>query len=69
MVSTSSQGRASFGDQAVKKMKGRPGTKVKLTIISDDGETKTLTLKRAIIKVESVKSSEKMLAGADSEDD
>ena len=56
-------------NQAVKKMKGRPGTKVKLTIISDDGETKTLTLKRAIIKVESVKSSEKMLAGADSEDD
>ena len=55
-------------NQAVKKMKGRPGTKVKLTIVSDDGESKTLTLKRAIIKVESVKSSEKMLAGADAED-
>ncbi|MBQ2017357.1 MAG: S41 family peptidase, partial [Alphaproteobacteria bacterium] len=55
-------------NQAVKKMKGRPGTKVKLTIVSDDGESKTLTLKRAIIKVESVKSSEKMLAGADPED-
>ncbi len=55
-------------NQAVKKMKGRPGTKVKLTIVSDDGESKTLNLKRAIIKVESVKSSEKMLAGADPED-
>lgn len=55
-------------NQAVKKMKGRPGTKVKLTIVSDDGESKELTLKRAIIKVESVKSSEKMLADADPED-
>lgn len=55
-------------NQAVKKMKGRPGTKVKLTIVSDDGESKELTLKRAIIKVESVKSSEKMLDGADPED-
>ena len=55
-------------NQAVKKMKGRPGTKVRLTIISDDGESKELTLKRAIIKVESVKSSEKTLAGADPED-
>ncbi len=56
-------------NQAVKKMKGRPGTKVKLTVVSDDGESKTMTLKRAIIKVESVKSSEKMLAGADPEDE
>ncbi|MBO5739800.1 MAG: S41 family peptidase [Alphaproteobacteria bacterium] len=55
-------------NQAVKKMKGRPGTKVKLTVISDDGEPKEMTLKRAIIKVESVKSSEKMLADADPED-
>ena len=55
-------------NQAVKKMKGRPGTKVKLTIISDDGEPKTLTLKRDIIKVKSVKFEEKMLAGADAED-
>ena len=55
-------------NQAVKKMKGRPGTKVKLTIVSDDGESKELTLKRAIIKVESVKSAEKMLADADPED-
>lgn len=55
-------------NQAVKKMKGRPGTKVKLTVVSDDGESKTLTLKRAIIKVESVKSSEKTLAGSDPDD-
>ena len=54
-------------NQAVKKMKGRPGTKVKLTIISD-GEEKTLTLKRAIIKVESVKHDVKTMADADPED-
>ena len=55
-------------NQAVKKMKGRPGTKVKLTVVSDDGESREMTLKRAIIKVESVKHKVKMLAGADSED-
>ncbi len=55
-------------NQAVKKMKGRPGTKVKLTIVSDDREPKTLTLKRAIIKVKSVKFSEKMQKDADPED-
>lgn len=52
-------------NQAVKKMKGRPGTKVKLTIVSDDGEPKTLTLKRAIIKVKSVKYEEKSIADTD----
>ncbi len=53
-------------NQAVKKMKGRPGTKVKLTIVSDDDrEPRTLTLKRAIIKVDSVKSEVKSLADAD----
>ncbi len=53
-------------NQAVKKMKGRPGTKVKLTVVSDDDrEPRTLTLKRAIIKVESVKFEEKTLADAD----
>lgn len=53
-------------NQAVKKMKGRPGTRVKLTIISDaDKEPRTLTLKRAIIKVQSVKHSEKTLADAE----
>lgn len=53
-------------NQAVKKMKGRPGTKVKLTVIpSDGGEVKEYTLKRAIIKVESVKFEEKSLANAD----
>ena len=41
-------------NQAVKKMKGRPGTKVTLTILSDGNEPKTLTLKRDIIKVKSV---------------
>ena len=56
-------------NQAVKKMKGRPGTKVKLTIISEDGEPKTLTLKRDIIKVKSVKFEEKVLATADKEDE
>ncbi len=53
-------------NQAVKKMKGRPGTKVKLTIMSeDDREPRTLTLKRAIIKVDSVKFSEKTIADAE----
>ena len=46
-------------------MKGKPGTKVKLTIVSGTNEPKTLTLKRAIIKVQSVKFSEKTLADAD----
>ena len=55
-------------NQAVKKMKGRPGTKVKLTVVSDDGEPKEMTLKRAIIKVESVKHDVKMLADADADD-
>ncbi|MBQ0013526.1 MAG: S41 family peptidase [Proteobacteria bacterium] len=52
-------------NQAVKKMKGKPGTKVKLTIVSEDSEPKTLTLKRDIIKVKSVKAEEKRLADAD----
>jgi len=52
-------------NQAVKKMKGRPGTKVTLTIVSDDNEPKTMTLKRDIIKVKSVKFSEKQLAESD----
>ncbi len=46
-------------NQAVKKMKGRPGTKVKLTVITEGKEPRTLTLKRAIIKVKSVKYEEK----------
>jgi carboxyl-terminal processing protease len=46
-------------NQAVKQMKGRPGTKVKLTIIQSGKEPKTVTLKRDIIKVKSVKFSEK----------
>lgn len=55
-------------NQAVKKMKGRPGTKVKLTVISDGEEPRTITLKRAIIKVKSVKFEEKSLADADPDD-
>ena len=54
-------------NQAVKKMKGKPGTKVKLTVISGDKEPETITLKRAIIKVKSVKFDDKKLA--DAEDD
>lgn len=42
-------------NQAVKKMKGKPGTKVKLTVISEGDEPRELTLKRDIIKVKSVK--------------
>lgn len=56
-------------NQAVKKMKGRPGTKVKLTVISDGEEPRTITLKRAIIKVKSVKFEEKKLADADDDTD
>ncbi|MCR5194435.1 MAG: S41 family peptidase [Alphaproteobacteria bacterium] len=52
-------------NQAVKKMKGKPGTKVKLTIVSKDEDPKTLTLKRAIIKVKSIKFEEKKLAESD----
>ncbi|MBO4700192.1 MAG: S41 family peptidase [Alphaproteobacteria bacterium] len=54
-------------NQAVKKMKGKPGTKVKLTVISGDNEPKTITLKRAIIKVKSIKFEEKQLADADTD--
>ncbi len=52
-------------NQAVKKMKGKPGTKVKLTLLSEDSEPRTITLKRDIIKVKSVKFEEKRLADAD----
>lgn len=52
-------------NQAVKKMKGRPGTKVKLTVITEGKEPRTITLKRSVIKVESVKYEEKSIAGAD----
>ena len=56
-------------NQAVKKMKGKPGTSVKLTIVHDGEEPKVMTLKRAIIKVKSVKFSEKSDAAAmDNED-
>ena len=54
-------------NQAVKKMKGRPGTKVKLTVISDGSEPRDITLKRDIIKVKSVKYEEKQLADADAD--
>ena len=50
-------------------MKGRPGTKVKLTVISEGEEPRTITLKRAIIKVESVKYEEKKMAGFEEDED
>lgn len=56
-------------NQATKKMKGRPGTKVKLTVISEGEEPRTITLKRAIIKVESVKFEEKKMAGMEEDED
>ena len=56
-------------NQATKKMKGRPGTKVKLTVISEGQEPRTITLKRAIIKVESVKYEEKTMAGMEDDED
>ncbi len=47
-------------NQAIKKMKGRPGTKVKLTIVPENAkEPKEMTITRAIIKVKSVKFEEK----------
>ena len=55
-------------NQAVKKMKGKPGTKVKLTILHSGEEPKEMTLKRAIIKVKSVKFSEKADSAAMDED-
>ncbi|MBR5903911.1 MAG: S41 family peptidase [Alphaproteobacteria bacterium] len=55
-------------NQAVKKMKGKPGTKVKLTIVHDGEEPKVMTLTRAIIKVKSVKYSEKVDAVAKDDD-
>ena len=51
-------------NQAVKKMKGKPGTSVKLTVVHDGEEPKVMTLKRAIIKVKSIKFSEKSDAAA-----
>ncbi|MDR0449619.1 MAG: S41 family peptidase [Rickettsiales bacterium] len=41
--------------EAVKRMKGKPGTKIKLTIIQSKGAPKTIELTRAVIKVESIK--------------
>lgn len=55
-------------NQAVKKMKGKPGTKVKLTIARSGEDTKEITLKRAIIKVKSVKFSEKSDTAATDDD-
>ena len=55
-------------NQAVKKMKGKPGSKVKLTIVHSGEEPKDITLKRAIIKVKSVKFSEKSDNAANDDD-
>lgn len=42
-------------NDAVKKMRGKPGTKVRLTISRKDGEPFDVTLTRAVIKVQPVK--------------
>ncbi len=55
-------------NQAVKKMKGKPGTKVKLTVVHSGEEPKEMTLKRDIIKVKSIKFSEKEDAAAADDD-
>jgi len=55
-------------NQAVKKMKGKPGSKVKLTIVHSGSEPKEMTLKRAVIKVKSVKFSEKSDTAASDDD-
>ncbi|MCL2737770.1 MAG: S41 family peptidase [Alphaproteobacteria bacterium] len=41
--------------QAVRQMKGRPGTTIRLTIIQDGRAPRTITLTRAIIRVKSVR--------------
>ncbi len=43
-------------NQAIKKMKGKPGTKVKITVLTPGNEPRTLNLKRDLIKTKSVKS-------------
>ena len=55
-------------NQAVKKMKGKPGTSVKLTVVHEGEDPKVMTLKRAIIKVKSVKFSEKSDAAAEDDE-
>ena len=42
-------------NQAVRKMQGRPGTRVRLTIIQDDNPPRTINLTRAQIRVRSVR--------------
>ena len=42
-------------NQAVSKMRGRPGTRVRITVISQGREPRTITLTRAIINVKSVR--------------
>ncbi len=43
-------------DDAIKKMKGKPGTKVKLTIFRENQKPFDVTIRRAVIKIDSVKS-------------
>jgi carboxyl-terminal processing protease len=42
-------------NQAVRKMKGKPGTRIRLTIVQDGRAPRTITLTRAVINVRSVK--------------
>ncbi len=49
-------------DEAVRKLRGVPGTEVSITVMSEDGEMSDMTLKRAVIKLKSVKEA-KILSG------
>ncbi|MFH1837772.1 MAG: S41 family peptidase [Candidatus Omnitrophota bacterium] len=43
-------------DEAIKKLRGEPGTKVTITVIrEEDGKVKAFTIERGIIKIKSVK--------------
>jgi len=42
-------------NQAVSKMKGRPGTRVRITVVQGGREPRTITLTRALINVKSVR--------------
>ena len=49
-------------DEAVRKLRGLPGSEVSITVMRDNGEMMDVTLKRTIIKLQSVKES-KMISG------
>lgn len=49
-------------DEAVRKLRGTPGTEVSLTVMKESGEMMDIVLKRAVIKLKSVKIA-KMISG------